>query len=536
MKKFAVIMCAAAALIFTGCGEKEAHPEMKIIEYTITEEPLTLDPQIACDSSSEMLIKNLFEGLVREDAEGTAKPGIADSWDVSNDGLEYTFHLAKDTAWSDSSPVTAEDFVFGITRAIDPQTGSENASDLFLIKNAAAFNSGKVSSNELGLYAIDNSTLKITLEYASDNLLHALTLPAAMPCREEFFSKSKGKYGKEPELLITNGPFCIRENYGWDHNKYIYIRRSENYHGANPAISLGVNFTISQQPSDPIAALESEQCDICEIYGSNLSRADEKGLTYEVTSDTLWGICCNTDIKAFKNAKLRVALFGSLNRDELLSDVPDSFVKTSQLVSSKVSFGGIKYRDAAGIFTLEEVQNPSQMYAKALEELDEKGIDFASTYTILSLDDDASSKIVSKMIERWNEVTGCYFNKELLSRSELLARIESGDYDFAVAPLNTAIDSPMEFLSSFRSDSQNNYINLNYPAYDEFIDKAHQATNVNDTIDALKSAESYLIEYGYIFPLYYESRYFAYGKDVSGAIFGSNSETIDFTKVQKQRP
>ena len=82
-----------------------------------------------------------------------------------------------------------------------------------------------------------------------------------------------------------------------------------------------------------------------------------------------------------------------------------------QLVSSKVSFGGIKYRDAAGIFTLEEVQNPSQMYAKALEELDEKGIDLASTYTILSLDDDASSKIVSKMIERWNEVTGCYFNK-----------------------------------------------------------------------------------------------------------------------------
>ena len=511
------------------------HPESQIIEYTLSTEPLTLDPQIASDSSSIMLIKNLFEGLVREDPEGKPCPGIANSWDISADGLVYTFHLAENTAWSDGTPLTSEDFVFGITRSLDPNTGSENAADLFLIKNAAALNSGKTDKSSLGVQALDEHTLEITLEYASDNLLHALTLPAAMPCSEVFFAGSKGKYGKEPELLITNGPFCIRENYGWDHNKYIYIRRSENYHGSNEALPLGVNFTIAPQPADPIAALESGQCDICEIYGSSLSRADEKGFTVETTSDTLWGICCNTDIMALKNAKFRVALFGSLDRETLLSDVPESFVKTSQLINDSVSFGGRNYRSEAGMFTLDKAQDPSQMYSKALDELREKDIEVASTYTILSLEDEASSKIVSKLIEQWNEVTGCYFNKETLSRSELLERISSGNYEFAVAPLNTAVDSPMEFLSSFHSGSANNYINLHYPTYDEFIDSALRSTDVDNTIESLKNAESYLIEYGYIFPLYYESRYFAYGAEISGAVFGANSETIDFTKVEKLR-
>ena len=531
----AIFLCTVIMLSCTGCGEREMHPESEIIEYTISYEPTTLDPQIASDNSSVMLIKNIFEGLVREDSDGGIKPGIAKDWSVSDDGLVYTFHLAENCGWSDSSPVTAHDFVFGITRALDPNTRSENAADLFLIKNAAAFNSGKEDKSALGVKAVNDMTVEITLEYPSDNLLRVLTLPAAMPCSENFFAGSKGKYGKEPELLITNGPFCIRKNYGWDHNKYIYIRRSEDYGGANEALPLGVNFTIAPPPADPIAALQSGQCDLCEIYGTHLDRANENGFDVITTSDTLWGICCNTDIKAFKNAKLRVALFGSLDRDRLLSGVPDSFVKTSQLISDSVSFGGRNYRREAGMFKLDKAIDPVQMYGKAVDELNEKGIEVASTYTILSLEDETSSKIVSKLIERWNEVTGCYFNKVALSRSELIARIESGDYDIAVAPLNTAVNSPMEFLSAFRSDSSNNYINLNYPAYDGFIDSALGANNVDDMIEALKSAENYLIEYGYIYPLYYESRYFAYGKDISGAVFGTNCETIDFTEVKKLR-
>ena len=334
----AAVTATSAAALFSGCESDTPHPENQIIEYKLTAEPLSLDPQIAEDSASVILIKNLFEGLVRENGEGELVSGAAKSWDISEDGTVYTFHL-EDTKWSDGTPVTADDFVFGITRALDPVTRSKNAPDLFLIKNAQQFAAGKASAEDVGIKALDDKTLEITLEYPTDNLLNVLTLPAAMPCSRAFFDTSKGKYGKEPELTITNGPFMIRENYGWDHNKYIYIRRSDDYACANAALPLGVNFTIGEAPADPIAALDSGECDVCEIYGNQLYRADEKGLSVETISNTLWGICYNTDIKAFKNAKLRVSLFGSLDRDELLSDVPESYVKTSQLIADKISFG-----------------------------------------------------------------------------------------------------------------------------------------------------------------------------------------------------
>ncbi|MBQ1546738.1 MAG: peptide ABC transporter substrate-binding protein [Clostridia bacterium] len=527
----ALLMAGTLIITLFGCEQSEPHPENEIIEYTITAEPQSLDPQIAADYSSILLITNLFEGLVREGADGEIKSGAAKSWDISENGEKYTFHLYEDTCWSNGDRVTADDFVFGITRALDPITRSETAPELFIIKNAADFHSGKEVS--LGVNAPDENTVEITLEYPTDALLSVLTLPAAMPCEEKFFSETHGKYGKEPELLITNGPFAIRENYGWDHGKYIYIRRSENYKAGNPALPLGVNFTISDAPADRIAAITSENTDLIEIFGSDLYRAEQSGLTVTTTANTLWGICFNTDIKAFKNAKLRVALLGSLDRKTLLDDVPESYIKTSQLIADKISFGGIPYRKTVGDITLDKAQDPHQMFDRAVSELLEKEIELKNSYTVICLDDDTSSAVVTELLATWNEVTGSYFNKEPLSRSELEQRIAGGDYEIAVAPLNTSVDSPMEFLSAFRSDSMNNFIRLNYPKYDEFIDAAAGSTAALDMISSLHQAEKYLIEYGYLYPLYYESRYFASLKTLGGELFTTHNTAIDFTNANK---
>lgn len=522
------------SLIFTAtsCRSDTPHPEEEIISFTLSADPVTLDPQIADDYSSYMLISNLFEGLVRTDADGNIKSGMAESWDISADGLSYVFHLFENTKWSNGTPVTADDFVFGLTRALTPETGAEDATDLFLIKNASAYYNGDVSADMLGISAIDEHTLKIDLEYESNALLIVLTEPVAMPCSEEFFNSTKGKYGKSDELTITNGPFKIRESYGWDHDNYIYIRRSEFYNAANPAIPLGVNFNYGQQTTDSINSILSGETDICEIYGNQLDRAKENNFNITTTTNTLWGICYNTNIPAFKNAKLRVSLFSSLNRNYLLKDTPESYVRTSQLIADNVLFAGRNYREHAGEFTLEQSENAAEMYGKAVTELNEKNIELKSTYTILYLDDETSSKLVTSIIEIWNETSGCYFNKQPLSRSELEDRINSGDYEIAIAPLNTAVDSPMEFLSQFTTNSPDNYINLNYPAYNEFINKA-LSENGTASIEALMDAESYLIDYGYLYPLYYESRYFATTDKISGAIFSKTGESIDFTQVTK---
>lgn len=532
IKKLSAIFLCLIILFLSACGENTSHPEDEVLSFNITSDPLTLDPQVANDYSGIMLITNIFEGLVRTDGEGSIIPAMAENWDISNDGLTYTFHLVEDTKWSNGTPVTANDFVFGITRALSPNTNSENASDLFAIKNASAFFNGEVAENDLGIKAKDLHTLEIELEYETNGLLLSLTEPVAMPCNEEFFNTTKGKYGKDDDLIITNGPFQIRENYGWDHESYIYIRRSENYTGPNTAVPLGVNFNYAAQPDDPIAAVSNGDIDLCEIYGSRLSEAKEENFNITTISNTLWGICFNTNIKAFKNAKLRVSLLGSLDRDALLQNAPESFVKTSQLISDDVLFAGKNYREIAGKITLSPADNADTMFNKALEELEENEIELKSSYTIIYLDDETSSEIVTSIIEAWNETTSCYFNKEALSRSELEDRMASGDYEIAIAPLNTAVDSPMEFFTKFVKDSPDNYINLNYPTYDEFIDTALSETG-DKAIDALSNAESYLVDYGYLYPLYYENRYFITAGNVSGVIFSSTSEAIDFTQITK---
>lgn len=531
-KNFFPLLLCILLLSMTACSNETAAPQNEILSFYLNSDPITLDPQIVSDYSGTMLVTNLFEGLVRQDSDGNILPGMAESWEISDDGLTYTFKLIEKSCWSNGTEVTADDFVFGIKRSLMPETKSENAADLFAIKNASSVYSGDVPADQLGIKAVDKHTLTIQLEYETNALLQVLTTPAAMPCNEDFFESSKGKYGKDYDLIITNGPFKIRENYGWDHDKYIFIRRSDEYLGSNKAIPLGVNFTFASQPDSPVSSLASGDIDLCEIYGNQLDSAKENSLNIYTTSNTLWGICYNTDIKAFKNAKLRVSLLSSLDRENLLKNVPESYIKSDSLISDSVNFAGDNYRSAVGKVVLEPSDNSKNMFRKATEELAENEIELNSSYTIIYLDDSTSSDIVTSIIETWNETTGLYFNKEALSRNELESRINKGNYDIAIAPLNTAVDSPMEFFSKFVKNSPNNYINLTYSEYDSFIEQAISSEGRN-SVSALAQAEKYLVEYGYLYPLFFENRYFATPSNVSGVIFSNTSDAIDFSQITK---
>lgn len=517
-------------LSLCGCRSDENHPEEEIISYTISSDPMTLDPQIAQDHSSLMLITNLFEGLVRCDENGKIKNGMAESYTVSADKMSYVFHLYENTQWSDGTPVTANDFIFGIKRALNPETGASRSHDLFIIKNAEDYYNGNISEKELGLTALDEHTLKIDLEYSTDDILTVLASPVAMPCCEKFFKEAKGKYGKDDKLTVTNGPFRIRETYGWDHDNYIYIRRNENYKAANPAIPLGVNFNYHIQADDPINSILTGECDICEIYSSDLKSANENELKILTNTNSLWGICFNTSVEAFDNTDIRISLLKGLDRKSLLKATPNSYIKTSHLIGEDVSVNGENYRNSVGDIFIETNDEPAQIYSKGTQSLTEQEIELKSTYTILYLDDTASSKLVTRIIEQWNKISGCYFNKQPLSRSELDQRLENGNYEIAIAPLRRASDTPTEFFSRFTSNSKNNYISLNSSEYDSYFSSLE---NSEVMLSSLKNAETYLIGNGYLYPLYYESRYFACSNRVSGILFERYGEAIDFSQITK---
>lgn len=273
--KRAAAFLLAAAMVFSFVGCKKSGPKNanKTINYNLSSEPATLDPQIAVDTSSITVIQALFEGLARLDAQGKAQPGAAESWQANSDSTQFTFHL-RSAKWSDKDfgNVTAADFVYAFRRALDPKTGSATCSQMYCIKNAKQIHAGKLAVEQLGVTAKDNKTLVVNLEYSCPDFPILTAQAVYMPCNEKFFSGTSGRYGLEPKYTISNGPFSIDGPYGWDHGKTLRLARSAAYAGQSKVLPSGISFSIGTI-SNSIDALKDKTVDAAPIASSQTSAA-----------------------------------------------------------------------------------------------------------------------------------------------------------------------------------------------------------------------------------------------------------------------
>ena len=239
MKKWLCLLLAVVlALTPTGCS-KNKDGTGGGFRFPIAAEPKGLDPQMATDDAAVTVLCALFEGLTRLDADGKAVPAAAD-WTVSEDGLTYTFTLL-DSYWSTNAvkgethpwdnplPVTADDFVFGLHRIADPVTGSPLAAELSGIQNAEAVLAGDLPVEELGISAVSDKVLTITLAAPDADFPAKLATSPFFPCHREFFEYTAGRYGLEAKYLLTNGAFRL---VAWNHGESLLAYKHEQYHDA----------------------------------------------------------------------------------------------------------------------------------------------------------------------------------------------------------------------------------------------------------------------------------------------------------------
>ncbi|PID33952.1 MAG: peptide transporter, partial [Thiotrichales bacterium] len=169
-------------------------------------EPQSLDPQISTGVPSSNIQRDLFEGIVAEDKDGNIVPGVAEKWEISEDGLTYTFHL-RDTTWTNDDKITADDIVYAWQRGVNPATGSDYSFMLYPIKNAQAIAEGKEKDiAKLGAKALDEKTLQVTLENPTPYFLSMLAHPFTYPVPKKVVEKY-GKAWTKAENIVSNGPF-----------------------------------------------------------------------------------------------------------------------------------------------------------------------------------------------------------------------------------------------------------------------------------------------------------------------------------------
>lgn len=534
-KTISLILCLLTVLVcFSACGEKKGSEAALV--YPIDSDPEYLDPQIISHTGAKNIIANCFEGLVSVDKNGDIAPGCAESWSISPDGLTYTFNLRKDCKWrvsiyaspllgldssqTNSRPVTAYDFDFGITRALLPETKSPGAASLLAIKNASQVNSGKVSSKHLGVKAIDDYTLEIKLEHNDPDFLYALLQSACMPCNEEFFEATGGRYGLAVKYLIYNGPFYINN---WVDDVSLSIRKNDFYYDSDNVMPRSVYFSILDEQETRLGKLKDKTYSVSPLTKAQAYEIiDNKKYTVKAFDSAMKCFIFNCSDPILSNMNIRRALAASF--DYASFEQTSGKITAKGIVPSAMKISSLKYRESASAVNIYQNANPADLFKMGLNQLD---LSSAELTVLCSEENEAT---VRKLMQSWQAALGidCAVFVEAVSETELSRRVEKKNYQLALTTVAYHADTAFNALSRYKSDSDDNVIALHSKNYDSLVDSIKLAEGITQSIDAAEKCENYLISAAAIIPLYEEPVYYGLGKGVSGTYWCTCGDIVYF--------
>ena len=227
----------------------------------LSNEPPTLDWSLATDTVSFTVINNIMEGLTRFDSRLQAQPAIAQSWDVSADGLSYTFKIRSGVNWTDGQPVTAHDFVYSWRRLLDPKTASQYAYFLYDIQNAYEYNTGRlIDPARVGVKAINEQTLRVHLKNPIVYFPSITAFMVTFPQREDIVEANRDQW-TEPEFIVTNGPFQLSE---WRHEYKLGFDANPRYYRGQPNLD-GVEMFIINERTTALTLYETDGLDMVDL-------------------------------------------------------------------------------------------------------------------------------------------------------------------------------------------------------------------------------------------------------------------------------
>lgn len=284
----------------------------------------SMDPQINTDVEGSDILRNLFEGLYNEGPKGELVPGVATGFDLSDDKTVYTFHLRPEAKWSDGKPVTAQDFVYAWRRLADPKTASEYAwyMELMQVKNAAAITAGEKPVEELGVKAVDDHTLEVTIEtplpYFPQMLVHGSTFPV----REDVIAKY-GQDWTKPGNLVGNGAYVLSQHLLGER---IEMDKAPTYWDAEHTVMTHLTALTINDKNAALTRYLAGELDRVEIPAGQYPRLakeypDQAKSTPYSCSYTYLVNLSDKGPEALKDVRVRKALFYAINRDVIVDNV-----------------------------------------------------------------------------------------------------------------------------------------------------------------------------------------------------------------------
>ena len=490
---------AAALFVCVAAFLAAASVQGSTLRRGIGGEPGTLDPQLIGGVWESIVVEDLFVGLTTNDAKGDAIPGVAESWTVSPDGTRYSFKIRPGITWSDGTPVTAEDAVFGLQRALDPATASQMAQLLYIIKNGAEINAGKMPVDKLGVSAPDDHTVVIDLVSPAPYFLDLLANPVAYPVPKRMIEK----YGKDwikPGNAVSDGPYKLVD---WVPQSHIEAVKNPKFYDAK---SVDIDKVLYYTLEDSAAALQRFRAGEFDItYGAPLDQLDwlKKNMADEIhltPSLSMFYIAFNMTKPPFNDKRVRLALSMLIEREI----ITDKILKTG----SKPAYGlvppGIKNYGEPVKASFASM-SPADRLKKARELLKEAGYgpDHPLHVTLRYNTGANAKKLVTATAAMWKRAG---VETDLLNADVTIhyAALRQGDFQAALAGWIADYDDPQDFLLLFQDHTGSlNYSHYNSPKFEALMQEATDTVDIKKRAALMRQAEVTMISDVPIAPVWY---------------------------------
>ncbi|WP_373899379.1 peptide ABC transporter substrate-binding protein [Haloimpatiens sp. FM7315] len=547
-----VALVMGTALLFTtaavGCGQKSEEgsgsksgssstDKEQYLNVLLAAEPQTLDTSKAKDLYSSQILSEVMEGLTRieQDEKGNdvIKAAGAEKWEHNEDETVWTFHL-RDYEWTDGKKVTAKDYEYGIKRTLDPKVGSTYAFLLSPIKNADEYNAGKAAADTVGVKAVDDKTLQITLKQPCAYFLNLTYFKVMQPQRQDIVEKSGDKYGTEANTMVFCGPFVLKE---WVHNSKVVLEKNDKYWDKDKVKLEKVNMSIIKDENAQYNSLYNGALDSLAVSKPEwIKKFDSTGkfdLIKGYDPSTNYSFFNQKD-KLFSNANVRKAFSLGVTREDMANVIFNGIYDAAYgWAPPSLQLNGKDFREEVKDEPIKQLvkENPDAkaLLQKGLKELGMSTDLSKLDITMLCAGTNQWYRTYAEYIQQmYKKTLGVNVKAEYVEWPVFQKRTDEGQYQLAGMAWSGDYNDPNTFFDMWMTGANIVPTGWSNKKYDELIQKAMKSVDEKERLEAYKEAEKILLyEDATIAPTVYRKRNtyrYKYVKGIMSPLFGSGSE------------
>lgn len=505
-----------------------------------TMEPTSLNTLLATYAYDFTPINAMIECLYRDDENDVPQPAGAETVDISDDKLVYTFHLREDATWSNGDPVVATDYEFAWQQALNPEVASDYAYMLYFIHNAEPYFNGEVEWSEVGVKVIDDYTLEVTLDNPLPYATDLFAFPTLAPINQKFYEEvGADKYATDAEYFCCNGMYELTE---WSHNSEIVFEKREDYWNAAEVGPDKIVYKIITDSQAGLNSYLSREIDYTDLdSGEVVQQAEAAGFEVGVKpARSSYYLIVNTEDEFMSNQNLRLALAYSIDKQALVDTVYQndnqpmtSFTPPAIMGANDSSFQEALVAERGEMYPGSGDLEKAQEYLQAaLEELgctvDELNL------SIDCADDSLRRNCATFLQEQWRQNLGIEnITVNSMQTKQVAANRQSGDYCMSLGGWSPDYNDAINFLDLWVTDGGNNDSFWSNEEYDNLIAQATAEADEEVRQQYLFDAEEILAAEMPVIPLYWQCQNYSYNKDkiVDGAIITANQTTFYYATL-----